>query len=801
VDGSNPIRRATWPLAAVLLLLALALSTLRAQGAPAPPPGPGGTTPQQPAQTLDQGTIDAMQTYGVKLNFEDIDIKTLARLIGQITGRNIVVDQKVQGKVTLVSPNRLSPSEAWEMFESAIEAYGFGIQQRDGVYRVVPIATSNAYNTGINGTRGAAGARVLVAVIKMANISSDQAVNALRPLLTPTGTITPVANSNTIVVADQAVVVKRVIAVAKRIDIATEKPVIRIYYPQRVRAADVAKNLEQIFPDRNQVKITVNLAANALLILATPQQHLIIQRILASLERHPQNEAEARQFWVYYLQYAQADDLAKILAEMLAERQRLEQQQQQSGVPTAAAPGVTLPLSSPNSTVIQPPTLQAPPGQPGLAPGNYANEPSRENPNPQPSPFQQGAATLPQNQTGGTFPVSPAQTPLNQANFASNKVSADVSNNALVFYMTQTEWLAVKRLVEQLDIPRKQVLVSAIIAEVSPKKNDVTGIQWQILSKQGVIVGQGAGQSLSALLSTLSSGNFVVGSIDPTTTTINVNGQNIQFPNNYALLNFLTTTTDFNLLASPRLLTHNNKQADISVGQVVPFATGVKFDINGQPIVNFDYREVGLNLKLTPHISQGQSVRLEVHGNLQEVVDFFKTGTGAAAVSVPVVSKREVNTEVSLADGQTLIIGGLVQRNTLRTIKKIPILGDIPFLGDLLFKQKDETVSKTTLFIFLTPHIVDSPQKAREINDQYQQMFERKMKLEKDYNNDWEYHPAKTPQTSPLDPTHMPVPGPVPTPEAGPVPSPEHALPEPAPAALPSPASSPSPAPRPMNWQ
>lgn len=759
MDGKKRHRRDTRPLLAILLALGLAvLASMGSLPVQAQPPSAAATT--TPSQTLDASTVENFQRDGVKLNFEDVDIKTLGRIIGQITGRNIVIDQKVQGKVTLVSPNRLSPNEAWEMFVSALEAYGFGVEASDGVYHVAPIATVRQRGTRIYPN---AGAKALVAVIKISKVGSDQAVNALRPLLTPTGVISAIPNTNTIVVMDEAPIVRRMIALAKRIDIATDKPSLRIYYPQRVRAADVLKNIESLFPDRNNLRITVHQPTNSLLVLGMAEQHRTIERMLASLERRNQSEAEPRQFWVFYLQYASAEDTSKILAEMLSERQRLEQQQAQSGIPTAAAPGVTFPLSNPQSSVIQPPSGGGvPSGSQAVQSG--PPDPTREYPNPQPTPFQQGAETRTSNTV---FPVSPAQLPINQQGFASSKVSADVANNALVFYMTASEYATVRRLVEQIDIPRKQVLVSAIVAEVSPKRLEASGIQWQATIEGAGIVGLGAGASLEQLYQTLQTGNFVLGTIDPTTTSIDIGGRTVKFPNNYALLNFLTTTTDFNLLASPRLLTHNNKQADISVGQIVPFATGVKYDINGQPIVNFDYREVGLNLKLTPHISQGQNVRLEVHQDLQEVVDYIKTGSGATAVTVPVVSKREVNSEVSLGDGQTLIIGGLVQRNTLQSIRKVPILGDIPFIGDLLFRQKDRTVTKTTLFVFLTPHIVDSPQKARDINNQYQQMYERAMRGEKKYNEDFEYHPTQEPRVSPKNPQVQPLPGP------GPIPTPE----------------------------
>ena len=705
-----------------------------------------------------------MRQEGVKLNFEDIDIKTLARLIGQITGRTIVLDQKVVGKVTLVSPYRVYPDEAWEMFVSALDAYGFGVEHVDGVYRVSPTKVVLQRNLGT---------RTLVAVIKFNNISGDQAANALRPMLSEGGSVTSIPNSNLVVVMDDARTIRKLVVIARRIDHSIDRPTLRIYYPRKVLASELLKNLQVLLPNHVKVRMTVNKRTNALMVLAMPKQHRLISRIIMSLERRQQYVAEAPRYYVYYLHNAQSDDLAKILSQMLAERQRIEKQAAAAGIQTAPA-GV-------NATTNG---IQAPHAMPSLAGRNasQAVEPSRETPSA-PAPFQMGATTR---TPESNFPITQAQEALKAGGFTSAKVSSDPSNNALIFYMTTSEYTDVRRLVQKLDIPQKQVLVSAVIAEVSPKKVDTQGVVWQILSKQGVIVGQGAGQSLPQLLQTLATGNFVVGSVDPTTTSINVNGQTVQFPNNYALLNFLTTTTDFSLLASPRLLTHNHKEASINVGTVEPFATGVKFDINGQPIVNFDYRDIGLDLKLKPDISEGDVVNLQVHTSLQEVTGTFTTGAGTSAVSVPIVSKREVNTNVSLEDGQMLIIGGLVNRSTLRSISKVPILGDIPWLGDLLFSQKNTTVQKTTLFIFLTPHIIDTPQKLREVNQEYDQLFERADKRDRDFNNDWEYHSQKNPRTQVPHASDEPVPGPLPTPEASPAPTPAPfkalpSLPQPAP--------------------
>ena len=325
---------------------------------------------------------------------------------------------------------------------------------------------------------------------------------------------------------------------------------------------------------------------------------------------------------------------------------------------------------------------------------------------PTPAPFSSTAETVPQS---STVPVSPAMTSTSTGSYSSQKVSADPSNNALVFYMPASEYNIVKKLVEQLDVPRKQVLISVIVAEVGLSKLADAGVRWQAATSNGVVAAFQGGTTLTGLMQTLASGQFVVGSVSPTVNTITVNGQSVQYPSSFALVNFLATQNNSNLISSPRLLTQNHKQADIKVGKVVPFATGARFDINGQPIVNFDYREVGLNLKITPHIATDQNVRLEFHEDLQEVLEYVTQGVGAASFSVPIVSKREVNTEVSLMDGQTLIIGGLVDRRTLEQIHKFPILGDIPVLGDLLFKTRHKEHQRTTLFIFLTPHVVDSP--------------------------------------------------------------------------------------------
>jgi general secretion pathway protein D len=209
-------------------------------------------------------------------------------------------------------------------------------------------------------------------------------------------------------------------------------------------------------------------------------------------------------------------------------------------------------------------------------------------------------------------------------------------------------------------------------------------------------------------------------------TTINVSGRKIEYPNVFALISFLNEDNDFNLLSAPRVLTLDHKESKINVGSIVPFATGVKFDTNGQPIVTYDYKDVGLTLTVTPHVSQGKFVKMQVNQKIQDVTDYIQQKLGAVGYVVPVVSTREVDTNITVGDSQTIIIGGLVSKKTIDSIKKVPILGDIPIIGDA-FKNSSKQKDKTTLFIFLTPHIIESPDKLVELTEKYQHFVEEKV--------------------------------------------------------------------------
>ncbi len=266
-----------------------------------------------------------------------------------------------------------------------------------------------------------------------------------------------------------------------------------------------------------------------------------------------------------------------------------------------------------------------------------------------------------------------------------------------------------------MDAERSQVQISAIVAEVSLKRAAELGIGWQALTSGGVIGSYKGGLTEEGLLNVLAGGNFVAGVVGGNTRTITVSNQSVDVPEFFAYLSALNSSNDFNLISAPRVLTQDNKKATINVGQVVPFATGGKLDAYGSPTVTFDYREVGIKLEVTPHMSRTGKIRMEVKQEIQEVTEYLDQEMAGVKFSAPVVSNRSVDTTVTIPDGKTLLIGGLISKRTSDQVKGVPILKDLPLLG-WLFRDKSTDDQKTSIFISLTPKIVDLDETV-DVND------------------------------------------------------------------------------------
>ena len=682
----------------LLLLMGLCLllpSSVLAQPPQAPPP---------PETLISEQMRNVLRSGQVTLNYEDLDIRLLGRVMAELTGRNIVYDQNVQGKITVVSSSPVGPDQAWQIFRIALEKYGYGVVESNGITSVLPLKDIRKYAPVVrNPDNIKSGMSVGVLVFENADVNLMQ--NALRPLLSEIGEIQPYLPARSIVVTDRAAMVERIADTARYLDEAHTDTLVSVNFPKYAEAKEIAPILEELVnppgtPNDQRTVVKAFEPSNAVMIYGSENQIKKVKVMLGRVdvpEAAPEDVQEPR-FYVIPLQNASAEDVAEILSEMLSEKADLQEQRLQNN-PRLARQART---------------------------GTNANNPA--------------AATPDANSGGNADSTTSGKSP-----FVSSKVSADVETNSLVFYVSPGEYTEIATLVEKLDAPRKQVLVTAVVAEVSLGRLMQTGANFQALTPGGVLSTFNGGVSEEGLLSFLASGNFVIGAAGSGTRTIDINGRDVEVPELFGFISAEKNNSDFNLISAPRILTEDHKEAEINVGNVVPFPTGAQFNAFGQPTVTYDYRDVGIKLNVTPHVSQSDTIKLELEQEIQEVTDFLEQNLGGTGFTVPLISNRNVKTTITVRDGQTLMIGGLISKRTTETVRKVPILGDIPLIQNL-FRELRKEEAKTTLFISLTPHIVDVPQEIERIDRPYKEFLEGD-RTPKDHQV--EKRPSKKPFKSP----------------------------------------------------
>jgi len=305
----------------------------------------------------------------------------------------------------------------------------------------------------------------------------------------------------------------------------------------------------------------------------------------------------------------------------------------------------------------------------------------------------------------------------NQNSFS---ITADKNTNSIVIYATPEEFEKVKSIISKLDVQRKQVLLATTVVEVSWSKLRDLGVNWQILGKYG-----GAsfgGVSNLDIFNAIHQGKFVMGTFSPSGQTVSIGGVNAFFPDLLFLFSLLEEDSSFKIVSNPKILTLDNQKAEIKVGESVPYTTGITYQTNTLPTVSFDYRDVGLDLTITPHIC-GDSVRLEISQTLQEVTQVYRATQGTVDFVAPVTSKRAITSQIIVKNGQTVILGGLISKKNKAQYSHVPWISSIPLLG-WLFKRENVQDQKTTLFVFITPYIISTPQQLKEITQEHEILAE-----------------------------------------------------------------------------
>jgi general secretion pathway protein D len=575
---------------------------------------------------------------GVVLNFNDVDISTMVKFISDLTGKNFVMDDRVKGKISVYSPAKLSPEEAFNVFTSVLELKGFTLVQAGKVYKVVP--TSAAKQSGMKilteGERGPVNETYVARVITLEQISAPEAVTFLQPMVSKDGYISSFGPTNMLLVVDSSLNITKLLNIVELIDTVEPREGGEVIFLKNAGADATVAVAREWLASRGKgqkpgapgaaaaagASVIADARLNALVVFGTPAEKEEVKKLVALVDVVPPTSSSKVN--VYYLENADATEVAKVLEGVV------------KGSSTSGAPS---------------------------APGGA----------PQQSPFE-----------GGKISLTP-----------------DKATNSLVIMASPADYQNLLQVIQKLDKRRRQVFVEAVIAEVSLNKLRDLGVKWGVVggASNGTVTGVGAFDPLGTFTGSDLTG--VLGALKTAGISIpELTGTAVNFA---VVLKALETNGIVNVLSTPTILTSDNKEAEIFVGENVPFIG--KIDITNANVNAFqsiERKDTGITLKITPQISEGEYVKLDIYQEISSV----KTTTTAGASDL-ITTKRSAKTAVAVKDQETVAIGGLIQDQDQETVNKVPLLGDIPFLG-WLFKTKSITRQKTNLMILLTPRIIKS---------------------------------------------------------------------------------------------
>ena len=628
-----------------------------------------------------------------KLNFEKIDLKLLSYFIAELTNKNLVIDPNIKGDVSLIFSKPITISQAWDIYTAILKSKNYNAIDKGSYVEIVPEGISRKTTPPII-TKTTNGDKIATFVYELKNADMNSVMAVLRGLKSPRGNVLPYNPSRTIIITDFASNISVMKNVLDIIDSVSPEEEVKIYRLQYATSSEVSSSLNVIFSDLTKKGVffkVYNLKSQNAVIVKAPRE--VLDEISDIVKRLDVQMAQPtyRKFWTVYLKNSKAEDLANILNKLLENIQLVSSQEEETGE-TGTAPKKT----------------------------EQTKYKTRED---------AIRAKLEERYRKEIQKIRERRKALTKSSGKEEKpkVIADKTSNSLVIYANKTEYDAIKSLIDNLDKRRKQVLVSALITEVSESALKEIGVRWQILGTQGG-VGFRGGMSKEDFYSAVKSSGMVAGVLSGGGTSITIGSSTLFFPDLVFLLSLLETGSGFNIVSSPKILTMDNQEALINVAQVVPFAESTKFDINGNPIITYDYKEVGLKLKVTPHISGKDVVAMELHQEINEVTKIEKLQLGQISYALPTTSKRELDTTITVENGKTVVLGGLISKKTVKSMQGVPFFSKLPFVGHL-FKFNSDEMNKTNLFVFITPYIINSPEELAKITEEHRKLSRQLIKL------------------------------------------------------------------------
>ena len=668
-----------------------------------------------PSALLAQGVNppDA-STATISLSFQDADVGPVTAAVSRAIKQTIIVDPRVKGRLTLNTPKPVTPQVALDMYSSSLRSAGFALVQVNGMYRVVPDSDARVQGNRVLTQGSAEGDQVVTRVFKIKQDSATNLVNVLRPLLTQNSSITANPGTNSLVVTDYASNVKRVAELLDSMDEPSVGDVQTVHLRYAV-ALDVAALLTKVV-DSGSGSANTPGVDNKVVILAEPRSNSIlikssspekIKQLRSLITRMDMPSARNGNLWVVPLKNAEATKLAVTLRAIVAADSSLSQQ---AGVSNTGAMSSSMPSMQQAQSALQSGLVGAAGAAGAVGQGSAMGS----------SAAATGALTsTSQPSTGGV-------------------IQADPSTNSLIITASESFYRQLRDVIDKLDRRRTQIYVEALIVEIESTNSAQLGIQWQGLINAG---GQnvpfgGTNYTTATGVNVVDLSRNAASILNPaaggTPTLASSNGLNIgmlsKFGGNYtisALISALDKEGGTRVLSTPNLVTLDNEEARIMVGQNIPILSG-SYQTNTNaattPFQTYTRQDVGILLRIRPQISNNGTVRLTVYQEDSRVA--------AAAPSVIssqgyTINKRTIESNVVVDDGQMFVIGGLIGDDYADTSDGVPFLKDIPIIGQL-FRYDSKYRKKSNLMVFLRPYVIKDAKSAEEITINRQDFIQGK---------------------------------------------------------------------------
>ncbi len=595
----------------------------------------------------------------ISIDFNDVDIEVFIKFISELTGRNFIIDRRVKGNISVISPTKISVDEAYKVFESVLEVHGYATVDAGEITKIIPSPYARTMNieTRLKKEADSPSDKIVTQLIHLKYADPNGVKQLCAPLVSKSSVVLAYAPTNMLIITDVYSNIKRLIRIIDAIDVTGIGQSISVLPIEYADADEMVKIIDSVFnasaqpskKGKKDVTLVSDKRTNIIIVVASETGTERVRQLVVMLDKEMPRGSE--KIHVYYLENAKAEELASVLQEFPTK---------ESGAGAANKGKKLAPIVSEDV-----------------------------------------------------------------------KITADKATNSLIIVAEKNDYDVLKDIIKKLDIRRSMLYIECLIMEINKDKSLNLGTEWQVGGEgsydkyngawgggfSGGAMGGDSGYISSALSAATGSASVL-----PPGFSVGVFGESITvggivFPTISAVINTYKKDSDAHILSTPQILTTDNETAKITVGKNVPYLT--KASSGDTNYSNYEYKDVGITLEITPQINKDRQIRLEItleSTKLESTTNQFQ----------PTTLKRTIDTTVIVNDENTVVIGGLIDKALSSTDYRVPCLGSIPAIG-WLFRSLGKGKEEANLYIFLTPHVLEDTSEGSKI---YEEKMSQMDKLE-----------------------------------------------------------------------